>query len=195
VRYPGRYALRTKVERLNDLIQRAGGLTSEGYADGVVFYRSSERTGRIGLDLPGVLRNPRNRDNFVLKAGDSVVVPVYNPVVRVDGAVNAPVAVAYVPGERIDYYIRAAGGPAQNADMGRAYVTQPNGKVESVSRHTFAPDILPKPRAGSTVNVPARTSPSRDLAQVVTLIGQIAGTLSALVLAIVTIKRSAASAA
>jgi protein involved in polysaccharide export with SLBB domain len=81
VRYPGRYALRRKTERLSDVIARAGGLTTEGYPDGVTFYRTRDSTGRVGLDLPRVLRDARTRDNFVLQDGDSVLVPAYNPVV------------------------------------------------------------------------------------------------------------------
>jgi hypothetical protein len=67
VRYPGRYALRRKTERLNEVIARAGGLTSEGYADGVVFFRTRDNTGRVGIDLPRVLRDSRTRDNFILR--------------------------------------------------------------------------------------------------------------------------------
>ena len=40
VKFPGRYTLRTKTDRLSDLIQRAGGLTAEAYAGGIQFYRS-----------------------------------------------------------------------------------------------------------------------------------------------------------
>jgi protein involved in polysaccharide export with SLBB domain len=40
VRYPGRYSLKSKTDRLSDLLARAGGLTPEAYAEGVQFYRS-----------------------------------------------------------------------------------------------------------------------------------------------------------
>src|SRR2546430_1618259 len=39
VHYPGMYALKAKSDRLAMLIQRAGGLTSQAYADGIRFYR------------------------------------------------------------------------------------------------------------------------------------------------------------
>ena len=57
-------------------------------------------------------------------------------------------------GATIDYYIRAAGGATPNADLRRAYVTQPNGKVEGVERRFLLPDGVPRPRAGSRVFVP-----------------------------------------
>jgi protein involved in polysaccharide export with SLBB domain len=40
VRYPGRYSLRTKTDKLSDLLTRAGGITAEAYPGGVQFYRS-----------------------------------------------------------------------------------------------------------------------------------------------------------
>ena len=40
VRYPGRYSLRTKTDKVSDLLTRAGGLTAEAYPEGVQFYRS-----------------------------------------------------------------------------------------------------------------------------------------------------------
>jgi protein involved in polysaccharide export with SLBB domain len=135
---------------------------SEGYADGVVFYRTA--TAPAAWDRPAP-RAPdaRARDNFVLQDGDSVVVPAYNPVVRVVGAVNAAGAVAFAPGGDVDDYVRAAGGPGPNADLRRVFVQQPNGKVESVRRRRFLPDHVPAVRAGAIVTVPAG-SPASQLA-------------------------------
>jgi protein involved in polysaccharide export with SLBB domain len=176
VRFPGRYALRRKTERLNEVIARAGGLTSEGYPDGVVFFRTRDNTGRVGIDLPRVLRDARTRDNFVLQDGDSVVVPSYNPVVRVEGAVNASGAVAFTPGQNVDDYVNAAGGPGPNADLRRVYVRQPNGKVQSVRRRRFLPDYVPEVRAGALVIVPAGSASSQlaGFTQAVSLLQTIA---------------------
>jgi protein involved in polysaccharide export with SLBB domain len=185
VRYPGRYSLRTKTEKLSDLIDRAGGLTPDAYANGVVFYRTNG-VGRIGIELPRVLRNPKDVDNLPLQDGDSVYIPRYTAVVNVTGAVNSPIAVTYQPGATLDYYIRAAGGGAQKADLKRAYVKQPNGKVESRAPHFLLPDGTPKPQAGSTVFVPERDPTDRafDFASSAGLIAQIAAGLATLVIAL-----------
>lgn len=156
VRYPGRYTLTTRGERLDDLIKRAGGLTPHGYANGIVFVRKHNELGRIGIDLPAVLRNPNHVDNLTLLDGDSIFVPVYQAVVTVKGEVNSPVAVSYVPNADLDFYIRAAGGGTVKADVDRAYVMQPNGKVESRNRHMYLWKSTPHPRAGSTVFVPVK---------------------------------------
>jgi len=157
VRYPGRYTLRSKTERLSDLIARAGGLTGEAYAQGTVFTRKENGLGRIGLDVPRLLRDPRHRDNLVLQDGDSIDVPQFINVVNVRGAVNSPLAVAYVPGRNLEYYVSAAGGGNRRADLKRAYVTQPNGKVEAIrGRGVFLPRAVPEPQPGALVFVPER---------------------------------------
>jgi protein involved in polysaccharide export with SLBB domain len=156
VQFPGTYSLRTKTEKVSDIIQRAGGLTREAYADGVTFYRMKDSVGRIGIALPEVLRNPRSRDNIQLQNGDSIFIPRFNAVVNVKGAVNSPVAVTYVPGRSLDYYVRAAGGITRKGDLRYAYVTQPNGKVEATGGK-FIFRSNPKPRPGSTVYVPEKS--------------------------------------
>ncbi|HKR08547.1 MAG TPA: SLBB domain-containing protein [Gemmatimonadaceae bacterium] len=188
VKYPGRYSLKTKTEKITDLIERAGGLTPDAYANGVTFYRKRNGVGRIGIELPDVLKNSKSPDNLPLQDGDSLFIPRYNAVVAVQGAVNSPVSVTYSPGKSIQYYIRAAGGPSLKADVGRAYVTQPNGKVEARQSHFLLPDAIPHPLPGSTVFVPERDpsaqSSSAAFAATVGLIAQIAAGLATLVLAI-----------
>ncbi|HEY9014772.1 MAG TPA: SLBB domain-containing protein, partial [Gemmatimonadales bacterium] len=121
VKHPGRYALRSKTEKLRDLVERAGGLTDEAYAGGIQFYRSyragqpssdqpprvdqsgtPERdslprgyTERVGIDLPKVLKEADSRENVILVAGDSIYIPEFNPIIMVQGAVNSPGAVPY----------------------------------------------------------------------------------------------------
>src|SRR4051812_39239869 len=186
VKYPGRYSLRTKTEKLTDLIERAGGLTPDAYANGVIFYRTRGGIGRIGIELPDVLKNSKSLDNLPLQDGDSLFIPRYNAVVNVQGAVNSPVSVTWSPGKSIEYYIRAAGGPSQKADPKRAYVTQPNGKVEARETRFLLPDGVPQPKAGSTVYVPTLdpTVKGFDVLASVSAIAQIAATLATLVIAV-----------
>jgi polysaccharide export outer membrane protein len=186
VRFPGRYTLKTKSEAISDLITRAGGLTKDAYADGVVFLRPKNSVGRIGIQLSEVLRNSRSHDNIPLVDGDSIYIPRFNPVVNVQGAVNSPLSVTYTPGKTIEYYVRAAGGPTVRADVTRAYVTQPNGKVESRQAHFLLPDGIPTPQPGSTVIVPNRDPLDRpiDYLASISTLSQVLVGLVGLVLAI-----------
>ncbi|MGQ0703341.1 MAG: SLBB domain-containing protein [Gemmatimonadales bacterium] len=185
IQFPGTYALRTRTERLSDMIGRAGGLNREAYPAGIRFVRRSISQGRIGIDLPAVLRNPSHRDNLVLTAGDSIVIPEYIPVVRVEGAVNSPMAVAYVPGRDIDFYVASAGGYSRMGDKGKAFVTQANGKVESVKRRFLFEDTIPEPSPGAVVFVPQRDpSDKKDFVGLAASIAQIlASTVAIIVVA------------
>jgi polysaccharide export outer membrane protein len=183
VRYPGRYTLKSKSERLSDLIERAGGLTRDAYPAGITFVRKDHDLGRIGVDLPAVLKRTRHRDNLILVDGDSVAIPVFSAVVNVRGAVNSPVAVAYVPGRDLDYYLRAAGGVNRKGSSKHAYVTQPNGKVESRRGRGFLPEAVPAPQPGSAVFVPDKDpNERRDIAALMLQTTQVLGSLLTMVL-------------
>ena len=183
VRFPGRYALKSRTERIRDLVERAGGLTAAAYPGGIQFFRAYAATRRttddrpppilgaeparsdtlpngfierVGIDLPRVIDDARSRDNIILTGGDSIHIPEYNPIVIVEGAVNSPGAVAYSPGKSLDWYVDAAGGYTQLGDPKRAYATQPNGKREGVKRKFVLADKQPRPGPGAVVFVPTR---------------------------------------
>jgi protein involved in polysaccharide export with SLBB domain len=253
VKFPGRYTLLAKDERLSDLIARAGGLTSRAYPSGVRFYRrpfehtargsglvsapespevetsvqnlpqpvvmttppvppappsavttaqtasaataaaALSRAGispavataaaptvpstrpvpaglsRLDVDLDRVLKDAKYKDNIALTAGDSIHIPTYIPVVLVEGAVNAPRTVSYVPGASRNYYISAAGGFTASADKKRAFVEQPNGHIQGDAN----------PAAGSVVVVPVKETTLPNPVNIVTVLGVVAQLLSA----------------
>ena len=131
------------------------------------------------------------RDDLILQDGDSINLPQFSAVVDVRGAVSSPVAVAYVPGKNIGYYISAAGGLNRKAEGNRAFVVQPNGKVESISRHFLFPDGMPKPRPGSVVMVPEKDLNERhDYTALAGAAIQVAASLVAVVALIVSRPRN-----
>jgi protein involved in polysaccharide export with SLBB domain len=111
---------------------------------------------RVGIDLPEVLHRADARDNIILAAGDSIHIPEFDPVVLVEGGVNAPGPVAYTPGKSLDWYVNAAGGYSQHGDRNRAYVVQPNGKKAGVKRRFLLADTSPPPEPGARVYVPEK---------------------------------------
>ncbi len=215
VKHPGRYALRTKTERLRDLITRAGGLTGEAYAGGIQFYRTYQKgfqpsddqpprldqppapshdslphgyNERVGIDLPRVLKDADARDNVILAGGDSVHIPEYNPIIMVQGAVNSPGAVPYTPGKSLDWYVDAAGGYTQLSDSKHSYVTQANGKRQGVNRRAILPDKVPHPEPGAVVFVPAKRVQDQP-SNTVGVIATIAQLMAALVTVVVVAKQ------
>lgn len=177
VRFPGTYTIATPGERLSSLIERAGGVTPTAYPEAVQFVRRQDGIGRIALDLPEVLQRPDHHDNLVLAPGDSIHVPRFIPTVRVEGAVNLPTSVTYVPGAGIGYYIGAAGGATHQADKGKAFVQQPNGLVA----------VGTQPQPGAIVIVPQKDPNDRGVLQLlpffVTIV-QVFATTATLVIAL-----------
>lgn len=161
VRFPGTYALESKTEPVSELIEHAGGLTSRAYAGGTRFTRSAGGLGRIGIDLANVVAHPHSREDIVLIAGDSIYVPQYEPTVKVEGAVNSPMTVAYVPGAKLSYYMRSAGGPNYQADANRAYVRQANGIVDTYRHRAILPDHDPRVLPGAVIVVPTKDPQDR----------------------------------
>ena len=183
--YPGTYDLRTRADRLDDVIARAGGLTAQAYAEGVRFIRTLGAAGRINIDLQHALRNPGSADDIILQPNDSIYVPEYEPSVRVIGAVNTPGSVLYKPGESIGYYINAAGGGTRVAVEGSASVRQANGEVQT--RHHvllfFRSD--PDPGPGSVVFIPARDPTDKtDWLGIIGGTAQILGSLVAILVVV-----------
>ena len=108
-------------------------------------------------------------------------------IVRVPGAVNAPANVTFVPGRNLYYYVRSAGGGSRTADEGRAFVTQPSGKLESVRGRGIFPDAVPVPQAGAIVTVPEKDPADKnDFAAIATVLAQV---LASLVTVVVLLKR------
>ncbi len=187
VLYPGTYALKAKDDRLSDLVTRAGGLTPRAYPEGIRFLRSADARGRINIDLPKALRDHGSRDNVILQPGDSVMIPEYQPSVRVTGAVNSPASVLYRRGAGLDYYLSAAGGFTQAAEKGRVSVHYANGDVRT-RRRSLLFSSNPAPGPGSEVFVPTK-DPNAPHTDTVALFGAIAQILASTVAIIVVATR------
>ena len=152
VKFPGAYALRGRTERLRDVVERAGGLTDLAHPTAAVFAR--EGAGRIAINFPAAMRNPRGRDNILLRGGDELYVPRLNPVVTVEGAVRGPVSVLYKSGMGIGYYIEQASGFDSQADKRGTTVVFADGSVQR--KGLFG---SPVPDAGSRIIVPSKPPP------------------------------------
>src|SRR5213592_627959 len=180
VRFPGVYSLRSKNERLADIIDRAGGLTPQAYPDGIRFVRPTNGAGRIDIDLARALRERDARDNVIMQPGDSVFIPEFLASVKVTGAVNSAGSVLWKRGEGLWYYIDAAGGFSYLADKGRVSIRFANGEVRTKKGG-------PKPGPGSEVFVPVKDTTART--KYVALFGAIAQILASTVAIIVVVTR------
>lgn len=158
VLFPGEYALTHKNERLSSVIEKAGGITSFGYAKGARLTRriseeeklrqedaiAMARTSRdsvnvsllnigsqysVGIDLEKALENPGSDMDLVLRDGDILDIPEFTNTVKISGAVMYPNTVSYVEGKKVRYYIEQAGGFGNDAKKSKAYIVYMNGEV------------------------------------------------------------------
>lgn len=189
VRYPGPYSLRTKTERISDIIARAGGLTAEADAGAALVERArrdvtyaseSNQRIRVGIDLVAALRRPGGTDDLILDAGDAVAIPTRRTTVEVVGAVYAPRALSVEPGRRLGHYIRAAGGASPSAESRRAYVVQPDGRMQPRRHVFFVIRLDPTPRAGATIVVPTEETQRTSTQDRVAVVAMVAQTLTSI---------------
>jgi polysaccharide biosynthesis/export protein len=147
---PGTYVLQSRRERLLDVIDRAGGLTSEGHPAGLRLFREGRL---VATDFDRARRNPRGPHNLLLEAGDSIHIPEYDPTVLVMGAVTFETRALHQRGMSLGDYISRAGGYAPEANRGRVSVTHPDGERYTV-RRTLLFRSSPAVPPGSIIYVP-----------------------------------------
>ena len=220
VRFPGTFILRSRTDRLSDVLERAGGFTTQGDATAVYFSRLTNESSqvtqvvrrsaltrtdslgrpipeataassgldnggrriRVGVDVPDAVRRPDGAENLFLLNGDSLYVPAKQQTVTVRGEVNSPTALV-ANGKKLGAYLAAAGGATPNGKASKAYVLQPNGKIESRARLLWLVTLDPTPKPGATVVVPAQGEQRQgSFMQTITVITQ---TLTALATVVV----------
>ena len=208
VLFSGNYALTKKNERLSDLVEKAGGLTTDAYVKGARLIRqmTEEEIQRrsdvlrmsnkgsdsisvekldlstaysVGIDLECALKNPGSDDDLVLREGDQLFVPEYISTVKINGAVMYPNTVTFKKGENLKYYINQAGGFGNGAKKRKVYVVYLNGTVSRLRMSSKA--IEP----GCEIIVPIKDRSNRMSAQEILGIGTTTASLAAVIASVV----------
>ena len=206
VRYPGRYALINENETLVDVINRAGGLSPEAFAEGASLYRSEGQKGFVVTDLADAMRNRRSSHNHILKERDVIRIPKREDLVTVGTAntraaevITAPlianglINVAYAPGRRAGWYVRTyAAGFGKTAKRTHVTVEQPNGQINH-TRNFILFKSYPKVTHGSIITVgskpekvkaAAKEKKTIDWDKALTQVLATAGTMATILLAV-----------
>lgn len=189
VKYPGKYSLSSRDDRISDLIKRAGGITSEAYTQGATLFRQQEfiqqraqqtqaniegqndeeeneqnlqnqRLAQVGINLPRVLNNPGSKYDLYLEEGDSLFVPKQLQTVTVKGGVFYPTTIRFEGDRSFQDYITAAGGYTELAKKKSAYIIYPNGDVDRAKSFLFFKNF-PDVAPGATIVVPEKDQLTR----------------------------------
>ena len=118
--------------------------------------RSTQATGRLVIDLPGLIADPSNVDiDVMLRDGDRLLIPKKSPTVTVIGEVQFPTSHLFGADLGVRDYIDKSGGTTADADERRIYVVRADGAVEPNSRSRFFRSRNNQTlRPGDTVVVP-----------------------------------------
>lgn len=160
VKYPGQYTLLSKKETLKEIIERSGGLTQWAFIEGATIKRTEGEVNFMILDLKALLKEGNEEFNYVLRAGDSIIIPKIQNLISLSGAFSYPkileLGKVYAPfktGKRASYFVDKFGaGFADEADRSSLIVTTPGGYVKRTKRF-FWIHIYPKVNVGDEISV------------------------------------------
>ena len=206
VQYAGKYSLVSRVERVSDVLKRAGGLIGDAYAKGAFIKRESIKADtvsqvmkdslkklgityelpsnvqNIALDIDQILKNPGSYYDLVLSDKDEIVIPKLDNKITIRGGVLRPITITYHEGLTLGECISAAGGITENARRNKAYVVYYNGRSKRIKTFGFF-RFNPRIEPGSEVVLPegaVRKDAMTTILQYVTIIAQIGTSLATL---------------
>ena len=173
VNFPGSYVLHSRLDRISDIVRRAGDLSQFAYPEGATLQRTQNRgverqvaqvieeqvefsrNDNIAIDLVQILRTPGSDEDLLVQPGDRIVIPKESNTVTVEGEVLYPVIIRYDQSLSFNDYIEKAGGYTEEALDRNVYVIYADGDVKKVKRSLFGrrnPKIAP----GATIIVPTK---------------------------------------
>jgi protein involved in polysaccharide export with SLBB domain len=146
---------------------------------------NTEATGRLVIDLVGMLGNPADSDLIVfLKDNDELAIPQTTQDVTVIGQVQFPTSHLYRRGLDRDDYIGRSGGVTLNAAKKQIYLVRANGAVFANNNSRWFKDrAAMRVKPGDTVVVPldtAKVSKIRFWSDVTSVLSNLAITVAAL---------------
>lgn len=97
----------------------------------IITLRKMRATGRIVLNLNPYSHGLDALPNLPLEDGDQFIVPIVPATVNVVGAVYDQNSFLYRRGERVQEYLKVAGGTTRNADKRHEFVIRADGSVIS----------------------------------------------------------------
>jgi protein involved in polysaccharide export with SLBB domain len=131
----------------------------------------------VGIELDKALAEPGGDYDITVREGDRLIVPEYNPTVRVSGNVMFPNTVSYSAGENYKYYVNKAGGFGNRAKKSKTYIVYQNGTVAQVGHGS-------KIEPGCEIVVPTKTKREPFNWSNLATIGSSMASLATLILAI-----------
>lgn len=195
--YSGKYVLANKKEKLLDVLERSGGITSDANPEGIKVIRRSDRVGtdqveRIELMIPvdykKIQRNPNSKKNITLQYGDEIVVPKINETVKIFGQVQLNSEIPFRKGKSARFYLRSVGGVNERANRKKIYVIYANG-IAKTTHNFFLFKNYPRIELGSEIVVPQKDTEAKKTFSTAELVGMtgVVGSLTGMTVSLITL--------
>jgi polysaccharide biosynthesis/export protein len=139
VYYPGDYVIESPNERVSDIIERAGGLRPDAYPQASTLTRNGEL---IGISFEKIIRRPNSEVNFEVNEGDVITIGSRPNLVIIAGEVNSPGNYQFFKGQRINDYVKIAGGFTRDASRFSTFVSYPDGSTQKVGLLSLSPKVI-----------------------------------------------------
>ena len=156
VKFPGKYSLMSKSEKIGDIITRAGGLTKYAFKEATYIIRP--QIGNIPINLNKALNSPKSNYNAIVSGGDEIYIPQVVDLVRISGQVaNTKDNIINSPffGKRAGFYVKEFGGGfAEGASKRNVYAIYPNGQFKRTKNIFGFIHLYPKIVKNSAIFVP-----------------------------------------
>ena len=121
----------------------------------------------IYIDMERAVKDPNSEANILVREGDRIFIPEYDPIVRVSGDVMFPNTLFYEEGKGYKYYINEAGGFGHRVKKSKTFIVYQNGRAALTKK-----GAKPEPGCEIVVVSKKRKQPWN--------ISQVAGSLSGL---------------
>ncbi|MBX2931664.1 MAG: SLBB domain-containing protein [Chitinophagaceae bacterium] len=181
---PGVYTLTSRVEKISDLIKRAGGTLYTANINGarlirvnklyeneielakkiaqssahdssnVVVSTETKHYKEVAINLEKIMKSPGSKEDILLEEGDKIEIPTINNMVTISGEVFNPLIISYDENKKLREYLYDAGGVAKSGNKKRIFVVYPNGKAGKTKKILGIFRKYPEVTAGSKIFVP-----------------------------------------
>lgn len=150
--------------------------------DALITLKTQQVSGRLPIDF-NKLMNDTNSTDIDLRDGDIIRIPRFVSSVRVLGAVQAPANIPYNASTTIQYYIDAAGGFTDRARLTDIYLIK--GNTETSIKSNLSTPVDP----GDAIWIPTKVETPGQGYRVFREVLAVSGSVAALILTIVAIRR------
>ena len=124
--------VQTMIPDIKDPTAAAGVVSSAQLQSDQIVKRlqTSPVSSRQVIKISGDISKWANTPNDIeLRPGDEIVIPKYPTFIAVQGQVNSPSAITYIPGKKAEWYFKRAGGHTAAANMKDAFIIRADGSV------------------------------------------------------------------